>query len=118
MQRISAARRAIAINIARSGRPRKERCMTRNELTGHKETFYFTSGKALSVLLAGDFTHWQASPVPLRKGADGVWRASVTLSPGRHTYRFIVDGEWRDDPECAIHVPNPYGGENMVRKVA
>jgi hypothetical protein len=53
----------------------------------------------------------------MRKEADGLWTAAVDLKPGNHTYRFIVDGEWRDDPECAIHVPNPYGSEDMVRRV-
>ena len=92
--------------------------MARKELVPHKETFRFTAADAMSVLLVGDFTHWQANPVPMRKGVDGIWTASVELAPGNHTYRFIVDGEWRDDPECTIHVSNPYGGEDMVRKVA
>lgn len=91
--------------------------MASKEISSHKETFHFTAGNAMSVLLAGDFTHWQANPVPLRKGSDGVWTTSLALSPGTHTYKFIVDGEWKDDPECLIHVPNPYGGEDMVRKV-
>jgi hypothetical protein len=30
----------------------------------------------------------------------------------------MVDGQWRDDPECALHVPNPYGGQDAVRQVA
>jgi hypothetical protein len=29
-----------------------------------------------------------------------------------------VDGEWRDDPDCTLRVPNPFGGHNMARKVA
>jgi hypothetical protein len=29
-----------------------------------------------------------------------------------------VDGEWRDDPECMLRTPNPFGGENMTRQVA
>jgi hypothetical protein len=29
-----------------------------------------------------------------------------------------VDGQWRDDPECALHVPNPYGSQDSVRQVA
>jgi hypothetical protein len=40
------------------------------------------------------------------------------LPPGAHHYRFLVDGEWRDDPECALRTPNPFGGENMTRQVA
>jgi len=38
--------------------------------------------------------------------------------PGKHTYRFIVDGNWCDDPECSLRVANPFGGEDMVREAA
>ena len=92
--------------------------MARKESGSKKETFHFTATDATSVLLVGDFTSWQARAIPMRKGPDGVWTAAVELAPGNHSYRFIVDGEWRDDPECAIHVPNPYGGEDMVRRVS
>jgi len=91
--------------------------MARKELYPRKETFRYTDSDARSVLLVGDFTHWQAHPISMRKEADGIWTAAVDLKPGNHTYRFIVDSEWRDDPECAIHVPNPYGSEDMVRRV-
>ena len=92
--------------------------MARQESNPPRQTFSFKAPDALSVLLVGDFTHWQSKAIPMRKGPDGVWTATVNLPPGNHTYRFIVDGEWRDDPECAIHVANPYGGRNMVRRVA
>ena len=72
----------------------------------------------MSVQLVGDFTHWQEQPIQMRKAAAGVWRAKVALKPGLHHYRFLVDGEWRDDPECALHVPNPFGTQNAVRQVA
>ena len=80
--------------------------------------FSFRAPEALSVQLVGDFTHWQEKPISLKKEAGGLWRASVPLQPGEHYYRFLVDGEWRDDPECAVRVPNPFGGHNMMRKVA
>ncbi len=92
--------------------------MAKKETSPSSQTFRFSAPGAMSVSLVGDFTHWQAKPIPMRKGPDGAWTATVNLAPGTHTYRFIVDGEWRDDPECAIHVPNPYGGQNMVRRVA
>ena len=68
--------------------------------------------------LVGDFTQWQERPINLKKGVDGEWRTAVNLPPGTHLYRFLVDGEWRDDPECMQRVPNPFGGENMTRQVA
>ena len=82
-----------------------------------RQTFRFTAPGAMSVLLVGDFTHWQQKGIPMQKGRDGVWTAGVELPPGKHHYRFIVDGEWRDDPECTLRVPNPYGSENMIRRV-
>jgi 1,4-alpha-glucan branching enzyme len=83
-----------------------------------KQDFRFTAPDASSVLLVGDFTHWQRQPIPMHKDQGGVWMASVELQPGKHTYRFIVDSEWRDDPECTVRVPNPFGGHDMVREAA
>ncbi len=81
------------------------------------QTFFFAAPSAMSVQLAGDFTQWQQQPISMQKGADGIWRAKVQITPGIHHYRFLVDGEWRDDPECAIRVRNPYGTEDAVRQV-
>jgi 1,4-alpha-glucan branching enzyme len=82
-----------------------------------KQTFRFSASGAVSVLLVGDFTHWQERGIPMQKGKDGIWMATVELPPGKHTYRFLVDGDWRDDPECILRVPNPYGSQDMVRQV-
>jgi len=95
-----------------------KRTSSRNSGQSRKQTFAFTAPDALSVQLVGDFTQWQECPISLEKGADGVWRTTVDLAPGTHHYRFLVDGEWRDDPECVLRAPNPYGGENMTRVVA
>jgi 1,4-alpha-glucan branching enzyme len=81
------------------------------------QTFSITAPTAVSVLLAGDFTHWQASAIPMKKQPGGVWETDVKLALGTYHYRFIVDGQWRDDPECTLHLANPYGGENAVRQV-
>jgi 1,4-alpha-glucan branching enzyme len=81
------------------------------------QSFAILAPTAMTVQLAGDFTHWQEHPVSLKKDAGGVWRAELELPPGTHHYRFIVDGAWTDDPDCALRVPNPYGGENMVRTI-
>ena len=82
-----------------------------------KQVFSYRAPTALSVMLAGEFTHWQTEAIPMKRGQDGLWKASVALQPGVHHYRFIVDGHWQDDPECELRVPNPYGGHNSVRHV-
>ena len=85
--------------------------------TKKKQTFSFSAPGAMSVQLVGDFTHWNQNPINMKKGAKGVWRASVALEPGAHHYKFLVDGQWRDDPECTLQVENPFGGKDAIRHV-
>ena len=92
--------------------------MAKHTKNSKKQTFHFTAPAASSVLLVGDFTRWQQQPIPMQKNGDGVWTAAVDLPPGKYTYRFIVDSEWQDDPECTLRVPNPFGGHDMVREAA
>ena len=82
------------------------------------QTFHYRAPAAQSVMLAGDFTHWQQRPIAMHRESGGVWTAAVSLPPGKHHYRFIVDGEWRDDPECTVRVPNDFGTQNSVVQVS
>jgi 1,4-alpha-glucan branching enzyme len=91
---------------------------TSNMRIGAKpQTFSIVMPAARSVELVGDFTNWQERPIPLHREENGVWRAAVRLEPGTHYYRFLVDGQWRDDPECPLQVPNSFGGQNAVLRV-
>lgn len=83
-----------------------------------KETvFRLDAPSAREVLLAADFTDWDKTPVKMIKGGGGVWHVKVPLSHGRHLYRFIVDGEWRDDPAHSERVANNFGSFNSVINV-
>src|SRR5688572_25725199 len=101
--------------MAKKNKAKHTRTPTAN---GRMQSFCFAAPTAMSVQLLGDFTHWQQKPINMQKGTDGIWRASVELSPGAHHYGFLVDGEWRDDSECVLRVQNPYGGQKAVRQVA
>jgi 1,4-alpha-glucan branching enzyme len=81
------------------------------------ETFYISAPEAKNVQLVGDFTGWERNPIPLTRQKTGIWKAAVSLEPGTHEYRFVVDGEWRDDPESTMRVRNPFNAENCVRVV-
>jgi hypothetical protein len=41
----------------------------------------------------------------------------LLLSPGEYEYRFLVDGQWKDDPMAKRYVGNPFGGFNCVLEV-
>ena len=72
---------------------------------------------ARTVAVTGDFTGWSAAGIPLNQIRDGEWAVQLDLAPGEHQYRLLVDGEWRDDPKAARHVPNPFGTRNGVLRV-
>jgi len=92
--------------------------MAKTNSPKQKVSFVYTAPEAKSVLLAGDFTGWQQAPVPMKKDKAGVWKKTLSLPPGRYEYRLIVDGEWKDDPQCSNRQPNQFGGENCVCVVA
>jgi len=73
--------------------------------------------KAREVFIAGSFNDWQLAATPLRSVGDGNWIAELALPPGRYEYRFVVDGQWVDDPAASATVPNPFGGLNAVLEV-
>ena len=86
--------------------------------TGRKIVFKYRAPEARSVRLAGSFTRWNDQAVAMKRGRDGTWKAEITLAPGRHEYRFLVDGMWQNDPACGACAPNPFGSANCVVEVA
>ncbi len=82
-----------------------------------KVPFEFLAPEAKKVYLAGDFNNWDSSANPMKKDKKGTWTATLTLKPGRYEYRFLVDGNWENDPSCCDCVPNEFGSENCVKIV-
>ena len=72
---------------------------------------------ASQVFVAGQFNEWSLTKTPLERGADGIWRATLQLKPGKYEYKFYVDGQWLEDPTNPDKVPDPYGGNNSVLTV-
>ena len=70
--------------------------------------------QAERVFVAGDFNHWRAGDLRLRRDETGSWKVQVWLPPGRYEYRFIVDVEWQNDPHASACVPNGFGSSNGV----
>jgi 1,4-alpha-glucan branching enzyme len=82
-----------------------------------KVPFEFMAPDARKVSLAGDFNDWDTTASPMKKDKKGMWKATVSLNPGRYEYRFLVDGNWENDPACCDCVPNEFGTQNCVRIV-
>jgi chromosome partitioning protein len=70
--------------------------------------------RAKTVRITGTFCDWSAKGLPLSQREDGMWEAHLALEPGKHEYRFIVDGAWLPDPHNAQTVANEFGGANSM----
>jgi len=73
---------------------------------------------AEKVFVAGNFNDWSAGEHRLRGDRAGSWSIRLWLAPGRYEYRFIVDGEWQDDPCASTRVANAFGSTNCVIEVS
>lgn len=82
-----------------------------------KQTFTFEAPEAGSVKLAGDFTDWEKAAKNMRKLKNGTWKTTISLEPSDYEYRFLVDGEWTNDPFAEETRANPFGTVNSVRQV-
>jgi chromosome partitioning protein len=75
--------------------------------------FAFDAPGAREVHLAGDFNGWDVEGHQMLAWGPH-WKSVLKLEPGRYRYRYVVDGEWRDDPLNAEVEPAPFGGYNSV----
>ncbi len=82
-------------------------------------TFKPASGSVANVFVAGSFNGWNASANRLA-GPDeqGVFTAKVSITPGRHTYKLVVDGNWIADPANPDGEDDGYQGKNSILNVA
>ena len=83
-----------------------------------KIKFEFSAPEAEEVSLAGNFNQWNTQANPMKKDKKGIWKATLSLESGRYEYRFLVDGNWENDPVCSSCVVNEFGGKNCVRIVS
>jgi 1,4-alpha-glucan branching enzyme len=82
-----------------------------------KTEFSLSAPQAQGVSTAGDFNQWNPSSHPMKMDEEGIWRISLALNPGQYEYRFFVDGEWQNDPNCFSSVENPFGTSNSLKIV-
>ncbi|MEW6100785.1 MAG: glycogen-binding domain-containing protein [Candidatus Omnitrophota bacterium] len=72
---------------------------------------------ARKVSLAGSFNNWDPKKLTAKKDTKGNWKVKVNLKPGRYEYKFVVDGNWQNDPSCNACVPNSLGSQNCIVEI-
>ncbi|MFA1770463.1 glycogen-binding domain-containing protein [Rufibacter glacialis] len=77
-------------------------------------TFYLrNASQARQVFLAGSFNAWAPAQHAMTR-TDSGWIARVALVPGKHWYKFVVDGNWVVDPDNQLRENDGSGNVNSV----
>ena len=82
-----------------------------------KVTFVLLEPGAKQVFLCGEFNGWASDATPMKRDDAGHWETTLALAPGRHEYKFLVDGNWKHDPLARVNVWNQNGTLNSVAQV-
>jgi len=63
-------------------------------------TFTFAAERSLRrVAVAGTFNSWRGDFSPLQRIDAARWQTTLPVAPGRHLYKYVLDGEdWVRDP--------------------
>ena len=79
---------------------------------------YDAGGKVGSAYVAGEFNGWNPTGTAMTDpDGDGVYTASLPLDPGTYQYKFVVDGNWLQDPANPNGADDGFGGKNSVLTV-
>jgi 1,4-alpha-glucan branching enzyme len=87
---------------------------SRQKIKNQKITFSIEAPQAKEVYLVGDFNNWDPVTHPMKKDVNGVWKKSVMLAPSQYEYKFLLDGDWKEDPQNDQFCPNCFGTVNSV----
>ena len=72
------------------------------DVAAREVTVSFRDARAQDVRIAGDFNGWVPDKDVRSRlevaGQERVWTKQLRLAPGTYRYRYLVDGEWREDP--------------------
>ncbi|MEO6488986.1 MAG: hypothetical protein ABIO04_03520 [Ferruginibacter sp.] len=68
---------------------------------------------AKRVYVAGSFNNWRPNELQLWKTGTG-WELPIYLAEGTHTYKFIIDGNWKTDAANPDKLPNEFNDFNSV----
>jgi 1,4-alpha-glucan branching enzyme len=87
---------------------------SKKKIKRKKVTFSINSTGAKEVILMGDFNNWNPKKHLMTQDGNGVWNKAVILPPGSYEYKFLVDGQWKEDPQNDQTRLNCFGSYNNI----
>ena len=88
----------------------------RSPASGRKRIYFqLKADPGSEVAISGSFNDWnEKAKKMVDRNNNGEYGITLFLPPGRHEYKFIINGEWHVDPECPNWAVNDCGTLNSV----
>ena len=90
---------------------------TKEKTKKGRVVFSLEAPQAKEAFLVGDFNDWNTKKHPMKRAKKGDWKKIVMLPPGTYEYKFLVDGEWWNDPRNQTISQNRFGTLNNVMTI-
>lgn len=72
---------------------------------------------AKEVYIAGEFNNWKLDENSRMEQTNGCWTKRLSLNNGNYRYRFVIDGNWSEDPANPLTQLNTYGTLDSLLEV-
>ena len=95
-----------------------EKIKSKQTIKRQRVTFSLQAAEAKEVFLTGNFNNWDPKTHPMKNDGNGIWKKTVMLFPEKCEYKFLVDGDWREDPRNDQTCVNRFGTQNSVVRVS
>jgi hypothetical protein len=92
-------------------------CSRKGPASKPQDSVRFTYRGPTEVFLAGEFNGWSTTATPMKRQRGGDWTTDLRLLPGKYQYKFVVNGEWFQDPANPDSVSDGWNGNNSVMTV-
>ena len=77
----------------------------------------FNAPDAKEVYIAGEFNNWKLDENSRMEQNNGCWTKHLNLNNGKYRYRFVIDGNWSEDPANPLTQLNNYGTLDSLLEV-
>jgi len=113
--KIKSKQTVTTVTTKKCGTAKKAAAPKAKKTSEKSVTFTVRADPGKDVYIAGTFNQWNPTGKKMTsKKNEGIYTATLKLAPGVYEYKFVIDGTWCADPECADWVQNDHGTLNSV----
>jgi Glycogen recognition site of AMP-activated protein kinase len=112
--------KAVSVRGVVSGGASEDRCGSRETssvIVKHPKDgsveFVFDQASDEAPFVVGDWDRWSLPGTPM-VAVGGLWKVTLSLSPGEHQFKYRVGDRWFNDFFADRYVKNGLGGDNSA----